>query len=352
MKSRAIPILILSLTLMLLLTSCSGGITATSWPGYSISEGKVFLSYQTGVFAVNLSNGNMIWKYPDKADSQRNYYAPPQIADGQVLVGDYLDALHSLNLENGTEKWKFDTTNSRFISSVKVEQDTILASGSDGYLYALDLQGGIRWKFKTGAANWAKPASDSETVYLPSMDHYLYGIDLKSGKEIWKTNLGGAVIAGLTLNSDNLYVGTLANEMLAVGKKDGKIVWRFGTDSAVWAIPVLKDGVLYFGDKASTIYALNADNASVAWRLSEVGGPIVGSAAVIEKGLVFPTEDGKLVAVDGNGQRLWEKQINGKLYSSLVVAEDRIVAGVNDGDAVLKAFDFNGSELWSFALPK
>jgi len=164
--------------------------------------------------------------------------------------------------------------------------------------------------------------------------------------------LGGAVVGGAELNGERLYVGTLANELLAVDKKDGKVVWRFATGGAVWAIPVLKDGVLYFGDTTSTIYALDAETATVRWRISEAGGPIVGSAGLIEKGLVFPTESGKLVAVDFNGQRLWEKQINGKLYSNLVVAEDRIITGVNDGDAVLKVFDFNGSELWSFTLPK
>ncbi|NPV77821.1 MAG: PQQ-binding-like beta-propeller repeat protein [Anaerolineae bacterium] len=352
MKSRIVFTLIMSLILAALLTSCSGSMTATSWPGYSVFEDKIFLSYQTGVFAINLNNGNLVWQYPEKAESRRNYYASPQVADGQVIVGDYLNTLHSLNLENGTEKWIYDTVNGRFISGVAVVKDTILASASDNYLYAFDLSGDVRWKFQTKAANWAKPASDGVAAYLPSMDHHLYAVDLKSGAELWQTDLGGAVVGGLELNGERLYVGTLSNELLAVDKKDGKVVWRFAADGAVWAIPILKEGVLYFADTASTIYALDAEAGTVRWRISEVGGPIVGSAGMMEKGLVFPTEDGKLVAVDFNGQRLWEKQINGKLYSSPVVAEGRIITGVNDGDAVLKAFDFNGSELWSFALPK
>lgn len=354
MKFRTILITGLLLTLSLVLSSCSGSgaMTATSWPGFSVYEDKLYLSYQTGVYALNANNGTMIWKFPEKADTKRNYYAAPVLQGDQILVGDYLNSLHSLNSSNGTENWVYTTTNGRFIPSVTVVGETILSGSSDQKFYALDLKGNLGWEFKTNAANWAKPESDGTAAFLPSMDHHLYAVDLKNGDLLWKTDLGGADVSGLTLDGDLIFTGTLANELLAINKNDGVIVWRFSTNGSIWSRPMLKDGILYFADSASTIYAVDEKTGAVKWKLEQIGGPILGSGGLFEKGIVFGTEDGKLVAVDYSGQRLWEKQINGKLYSSPAVAGDKIIAGINNGDIVLRAFDFNGSDLWSFAIPK
>lgn len=352
MKSRSIFLIFLFASLTLLLSACSGGMATTSWPGYSVQDDRVYLAYQGGVFAVRLDNGNLVWRYPEKADNRRNFYAAPQFVDGQVITGDYAAMLSSLDSQNGSEKWTFNATGARFISKVTVVDDVILAPASDHYLYAFDSQGGLRWKFETDSANWSNAASDGETVYLASLDHSLYAIDLKSGEEVWKTDVGGAVVGGIQLNEEKLYLGTLANEVLAVDKKNGEIDWRFATAGAVWATPILHEGVLYFGDITSSIYAVDTETVKTIWRMSDVGGPIVGSAGIYEKGLIFVTESGKVVAVDFNGSRLWQKEINGKLYSSPIISDDRILLGINDGDSVLKAFDFNGNEIWSFAIPK
>lgn len=358
MRLKQFSIILLLVFTSLLLGGCSGaGAMANNWPGITIDQGVIYMAYAGEVMAVRVNDGSLIWRYPEKAENGRTYYAAPAVSDGLVVVGDYAGTLHALDAATGTQKWPFTPqiksgNAARFVGSALIHQDMILAptAGHDN-LYAVSLTGKELWRFPTEQAIWAQPVSDDERVYIASMDHYLYAVRLSDHQQVWKRDLGAALVATPLLAEGTLYLGTLGNEMIAIST-EGEILWRYTADGSIWSSPVLVEGALYFGDTAGFIHAVDAATGAGRWKVDLSSGAITGSGAVFADHLVFTGENGSLAAIGLDGRRLWTQEIQGKLYTGPAVVEEKIIVAVTQGEQLLKAFDSNGNELWSFVPPK
>lgn len=356
MKKLPFPLLFFILVFSILLSACTGSISSSSWPGVSVDQNNAYLAYGPYVYAVNISNGTMVWRAPEKAG--KGFYAQPVLTnEGHVVVGGYDNLLYDLNIKDGTTSWTFNGGD-KWVASPLISGKDIYAPNAGSGLYKLDLQKNLQWEYKTGNANWSAPASDNNNLYLPSMDHSLYAISQSTGKDIWKIDLGGAVVGTPALSSDGiLYAGTLGNEIVAVNAADGKILWRFSTSGGVWSGPTLQGNTLYFGDLKGTFYGLDVKTQQTTLKITP-DGLVVSQPLVSTDKIVFTTETstqsgaGSVIAIDPTGKVLWNKTISGKLYTSPVQAGDKILVAVTQGDSLLVALDQNGNQVWTFQPPK
>lgn len=354
MKPKNILLVFIILLTAMLISSCAGARgAATSWPGLSANEDKVYVAFDQYVYAINLTNGFEQWRFPIEGDTNQTFYARPTLtSDNQLVVGGYDKILHSLDPENGIEQWSFTGATDRYIGNPLTIEDNIYAPNADEMLYAMDLQGNVQWTFETNGPQWAQPISDPECtcVYLPSMDHRVYSIDSESGRENWRTeDLGGSIAGIPAFNPEGfLYAGTFANEMLAIDTQSGQVSWRTPTDGWVWGGPVLKDDRLYFGDLSGTFYALDASNGQIIWQQQYESGAISDTPLVTEDSIYFTTETGVVYALNIDGNSRWNKAIDGKLYSSPVLAGDLILIAAIDAEALVYAMDSNGNTQWGF----
>lgn len=336
----------------LLLSACTGFSTASGWPGLAVQQDTVVVAYGGGVMAVKLSDGNQLWRVPDKADPMKQYFATPSFLNGQVLVGDYANTLHSLDITSGAEKWSYSEAQGRFIGGALVTGELVLAPSVDNHLYALNSQGQFAWKFLAKNDIWAAPVSDGTLAYVAGMDRSLYAVRVKDGTSVWSVELGAAILSAPALSADGVvYVATMGKEVIAVEASSGAILWRTPTAGILWASPVVKDGVIYIGDVEKKAYALDAKTGAELWKL-EMPSAIYGAAAVMPSSLLFVTDAGDLVAVSFKGEKLWSQRINGKLYTTPVVAGEKVIVAVKESEKLLFAYDFSGKELWSVNVPK
>jgi outer membrane protein assembly factor BamB len=350
-KTRRITVLSL-LILVALLAGCTGVPTGTNWPAVGASSDVAYISNTNSVYAVQLNNGSLLWKYPQET-ARTMFYAPAAVtADNQVIVGDYTKTLYSINPKNGNTNWQFTQASGRYEGSVLVTSDTIYAPNADYSVYALDLEGGLKWKFTTGQAVWAQPASDGEVVYVNSLDHFTYALKATDGSLIWRTDLQGPTVSSPVLGDGMLYNGMLDNGLVALQSDNGEIIWETPTDDAVFGTPVLKDGKLYLADLSGNIYCMDATSGKVDWRA--VGGSVIAaSPALIDNGVVFTSEDGVVTVYDFSGKVLWTRTITGQLNASPVVSGGVILVTSYQGDNLLTAFDFAGNQKWPpFNPPK
>ena len=103
------------------------------------------------------------------------HYSSPAIGtDGTIYVGSWMGYLYALN-PNGTLKWRFQTGDSLASSPAIGADGTIYVGSSDNYIYALNPDGKLKWNYQTGDNVASSPAIGADgTVYIGSNDSYLY----------------------------------------------------------------------------------------------------------------------------------------------------------------------------------
>lgn len=348
MKFKKLTTIFLFIMLAAVLSSCTtGAVMASSWPGISTNGDTVYVSYKSDVLALNAKSGTQIWQFPAEPSNRQLFYAAPAVSDEFVAVGGYDNVFYTLNPETGSLIWSFTDSKERYIGSSTITADKILVPAVDDNLYVLDYDGNLIWSFRAEDGLWSQPVVDDNLVFQSSMDHHMYALNLEDGSLAWKSDLGGALVATPLYVDGVLYAGTLGNDMVAVDAATGTELWRFNASSAIWGTPVLHEGTLFFGDMGGTFYAVNAETGKETW-MSEGSAAVLGSPALMPDGIAFSTEDGSLKAFSFTGENLWNLIIDGKLYSGPVVASDYLIVPVTNGENLLVAVDFSGSQRWVF----
>jgi outer membrane protein assembly factor BamB len=352
MKNRLLPLLILFVLGAVLLSSCGSPEYATSWPGMTASNDTIYVADAGSVLSVKASDGTTQWRFPEKIDNAKQFFAAPVVSSDQVLVGDYAGSFYGLDVNTGGQKWTVTNGKGHFIASPLLVGDTIIAPSSDRSVYAWDTSGKQRWVFTSKYAFWAQPVSDGKVVYIPSIDHNIYALNLQNGNKVWSVDLGGAIVNSPVMDSNGkIYAGTLMNELVSVDTSTGKTAWKFKANAEIWSKPVLLDGNLFFGDLAGTVYCVNSENGKQVWKL-DLSNPITGTGAVYADGLVFATENGSVVGISAKGEKLFTKTLTGTINGSPVVAGDKIIVATTGVDNLLVAFDFKGNDKWTLPPPK
>ena len=370
MKKNIFIVVILILIVAITITGCTNNVgTASSWPGFSVSEDMAVLSYGSQIYAINTQNGNRQWVFPAEAENGVMFYAPAEIKDGQVLVGDYAHTLYSVNGDNGILSWKFEGAKKRYVASVLAKDGMIYAPNADHTLYVLDSNGLLNWEFKTEGPNWSKPVADDQYVYLASMDHHLYALQLNydvadlstddNGSKIlvdepvWSTDLETAVVSDPLLADGFLYVGTIDGKLFKIDVANGAIEWTFEGDTkikSIWTTPLIVDGMLYFGTEDGYIYALDIENGEAAWaNPTATNSQIVASGVALNGTVGFGTIAGNLVILDKNQATSPSIIRDGGIYTTPIFQDGKLYLVMVGGDNLVYALDENGREYWAFS---
>ena len=372
MKLKILTILLILSSILLLITGCTSAGAATSWPGYTINGETGFLSSGSQTYAVDMKNGSLLWKYPANIDRGRLFYAAPTVLDGLVVVGDYNGLLIALNETNGTIKWEFNGTSDRYIGSALISDGMTYAPNSDYYLYALDSEGNLLWKFKADGPNWTVPLADEDSIYLASMDHHFYAfpknvsanniVNAKDGSKTllenpkWSIDLGMAITADPTLVDGKVYVVTIEGNLFAIDLSSEKILWNFndnGKLGAVWGTPIVTENAVFIADMNGNIYAVDPANGSALWPSPfSVGGKVIGSGSAFNEGVVFATDEGKIFSINSNKEPKTITNYEFSIISDVRVGGEAIVFAPGSEDSLLTAIDHNGFEVWSFLPSK
>ncbi|UCC92040.1 MAG: PQQ-binding-like beta-propeller repeat protein, partial [Candidatus Aenigmatarchaeota archaeon] len=129
-------------------------------------------------------------------------------------------------------------------SPIKYKNLVIFGCG-DHYLYALDLESGkMAWRFKASQLFIdARPSEDNGIIYIGSCDGHAYAIDAENGKEVWRFKTGGKVYASCVVDGGKVYLGSQDGFVYALDSKTGKELWRFRTGAEVGSAPTIYRGV-------------------------------------------------------------------------------------------------------------
>ena len=197
----------------------------TPVPFTSVGKTALAIFGAKEVWAVDPQTGQALWHFPWKTSYEVNSADPVVVGDQMFVSSGYGTGGGVIGFGGGTPKltWSNKEVRSHFSSAVAV----------DGYLYAVDGQGGDKdsklkcVELATGKVRWTSPAS--ETGNLTAAD----------GKLIWITGRGELVIVEA---KPDKYT-ELARAQVTGGK--------------CWTVPVLANGRVYVRNAAGSIVCVD-----------------------------------------------------------------------------------------------
>jgi outer membrane protein assembly factor BamB len=285
-------------------------------------------------------------------------------ADGTIYSG-CDQFLYAVNAD-GTLKWKFVLGDLIQSSSPAIGSDgTIYIGSRDDNLYALTDNGtnaAQKWAFATGGGVFSSPAiSDDGTIYVGSADDNLYAINA-DGTQKWKFATGDMIeFSSPAIGSDGtIYVGSFDNNLYAVtdgGQGTVRKKWAFATGGRMNASPAIgADGTIYVGSADDNLYALTDKGSSVAQKWKFVtGGGVNSTPAIGADGTIYITSnDGNFYALTDTGasaSKKWAFAGGAVFSSSLTIGADGTIFGSSENGNLYALTDNGGSATQKWAMP-
>jgi outer membrane protein assembly factor BamB len=354
-----------------LVSGCVGGaVRGTTWAGLTADGKAVYLADGPHVYGITLDDGKELWRFPAKTDSKLLFYSKPVItSDGMVIVGSAggkhtlfainpADIMIEEEIKSPVAEWTFDEADGAWVAPPLIVGNLLFAPNSDGNLYVLDLNDGQSAKqavktVELGGRLWAEPVSDGERVFVTSLDHSVYAINIETFQVVWHQDVNGAIPGSPVLGSDGkLYVGSLASQLEKFDPVTGGHEAVLDAENWIWSTPTRDGDALYFGDLTGNFYSFNTSTGALNWNPIQPDGPITASALLQNDHVLLATESGVIFAVGKDGRTLWFEEVGGKIYTTPVAVGDLILVAPLETDFYLAALDSNGRRVWTFAPGK
>ncbi len=352
--SRHSALLLAALALAVLLGACSGQLPSTSWPGLSVSDTTAYMAAGQFVYAIDVQNGTLRWRYPEKASAAAFHSDPALTADGRLVLTGSDKAVHVLDAASGTQVWTIAPGRDPFVAPALPLGQHLYVPDGNGTLYALSaVDGATQWTFHAKHAIWDAPVPFGETLLVASLDHTLYALNAADGRLVWSRDLGAALAGGPVVAEDLVLIGTFDGRVVALDAASGREAWTTQAKGWVWGAPVIVGKSAIFGDLAGNMQAVEFASGRALWQV-RLDGPVRASPVAAADVVYIGTEAGTAYALDAaDGTIRWQQTIGGKLYGDPQLAGGKLLFTVLEGEAPLVALDpQNGAKLWSFVPPK
>jgi len=268
------------------------------------------------------------------------------------------------------EKWQFTQSGPVSAALALGDDGTVYAASEDGYLYALDAAGNLRWKFNAGPMQVAPVLGADDTIYVTNEEQSIFAVN-HNGTQQWVA--GGGPYADKRMGSfsaaiDQAYLYAPWRGLLrAVRLTYGTFAWPagYGYQNGGSVIKLANGLIVYTG--AGRLDAVDS-TGRIQWQypvmdppltvdmLTKNGGHIpVGNflldspMAVGDDGtLYFCAVDSRLVALTSDGHFTWEfkTKTHSVNHAAPVIAADGTIYFAS-GDGTIYALFPNGRLKWA-----
>ena len=269
----------------------------------------------------------------------------------------------------GGEPWYFQTGKGIFSTPVIDGAGVIYVGSADHQFYALNPDGGLRWKYKTGeiidSAGALSMNEGDERITFISGDGKMYHLrtaEMELEKRtVWEFE--AQLRKGISYNrwfegnvavgpDGTFYAGNTNFTYYAVSPA-GKLKWAYATGSNNWSQAAFgPDGSIYWGSLDTFIRRVTPAGQE-QWRKRTLGF-VAASAAIGSDGTVYiGSFDSNFYALDPNSGRVrWKFPTDDHIYASAALssAEDGQTTGiyVASTDGLLYALRPDGSLRWKY----
>ena len=310
-----------------------------------IKDGIVYFGSLNYIhYAVDTSNGEMVWRFKTEGILQESY---PCYWNGKVYFGSFDYNLYCLDAKTGEFRWKYKTFGE--INSPPNAADGKIYFGSrDQNLYCVDAEtGDLIWKFRTQDEVQSFPAIVDGKVMFGSFDKNFYCVDTKTGRLNWKFRTQGEVyiLSHILVKDGIVYFPSFDNNMRAVTIEDGKLLWKFRTGNyGCVCSPVLYKERLYLTSRDGFLIDLTMDGKEL-WRFTRKDP--VSIPDVFQDKIYIGCEDKNLYCLDMQGRVKWKFRTEGAIWLKPVHFDNKILFTCWDCHVYVLDAD-TGELVWKF----
>lgn len=279
------------------------GETFSSNSGFLIgNDSTIYFASQGGyVYAVDYW-GNLKWK----RDYGMNIFSHVMNIDKDssiYITSSHYDSLYSINRYSGNLNWKVSYDGGFTASSPIYSPDghSIYISGKDSNLYALNLDGSLKWKFSCSTASSVPLVDNSGNIYIISK---LDSVGLHSihpnGTIRWSYNFAnwdavGPLLLSPTIDRNgNLYfpgpTSPQENKIISVDYY-GNFRWEYSfaqLDEEIWTPFICDgDGTIYCGSTRGYYYYAISSEGELLWKLPLNNYQVDNSGAIGSDGTLY-----------------------------------------------------------------
>ena len=245
----------------------------------TICDNRLYFTSADGYFYCLYLNGKEQWKFwigdgPVQVSAVSDDFAFCTGSNRLYAIGKQGQKLWSF-LANGPLLSPFLSKNGRQIGSQRHvdygngNPDTICIGSLDGYCYAVDGSGNLRWKFyMNGSTRCATLVGANGVVYFGSTDQNVYALRIADGKVIWKTHINGEITCSGAIYKNVIYFGATDDYLYALDVNTGEIKQKFYAYGSVFDPPYVVNDVVYVGTYGGKFFALSCKDMRVLWEFT------------------------------------------------------------------------------------
>ncbi|MBI3986684.1 MAG: PQQ-binding-like beta-propeller repeat protein [Lentisphaerae bacterium] len=233
---------------------------------------------------------------------------------------------------SGQQLWAFTNAGGPFVNEPCAASNGVIYVGNtDTYVYSIDPTNGTqRWRFKADGAfaPFTAPSLsfDQAVVYVGSGDPNftnggtVFALNGATGAMLWSNHIDNVRASGVTVMSNGNLLATAQGAVRCLAPNTGVAIWT-STPNVCSSLKgaLSSTGIYGVGNASGTVYALSTANGQALWsyqtganpnydptnphdpQYGVLTAPIFGADGVLYVGAV----DGKMYAVNTNGQALW-----------------------------------------------
>lgn len=300
-------------------------------------SGNLILGTMREVLCIS-PQGQILWQYVTAG----SIYGSPAIAsDGTVYVTDFSSNTLYAFSSSGTLKWTLNQGDGAFWTSPAIGKNgTIYVSAHDSYLYAVNPDGSIKWRYYTAGSMTSPAVAEDGTIYLACLDGYLHALT-ESGKVLWRYRTHNiSLLSSPAIGQDGTIYCYDRDYLLAV-RPNGKLRWEkklVEFNDNPFSPGICPDGSIIVVN-GGVMFAVKPDGQT-KWTLNNIAGAF-GFPAIDREGTIYMRavyysggSGYNFLAVDSTGHIKWGASLFGQTMPIL------------DGQGTLYTVDtYNGLNL-------
>lgn len=191
-----------------------------------------------------------------------------------------------------------------------------------GALRALGKEGGITlWMRTLPMPLRGSLIANDLNLYGGSSDGRVYAVRKRTGDISWIMQHTAPFNSQPILSGSNLYIGSTDGYLISLNQTTGKTAWRYRTRGAINGRAVVANGFVYFGSADGYVYAVRELDGRLRWKRRTGAG--VQTVAFAQSGLLVASLDNFVYLLSfGKGDRLWKRQLAGRIASEPLTSSD------------------------------